>query len=129
MIGLDTNIIIRIITRDDTSQLENAWKFIQKNSHSSFYISTIVILEVSWVLAAVYKYTKEQVIDALCRLADVDGFIFEAEKELKQALKTYSQRNVDFADCLIGLLNKKNGCEYTVTFDRNAATLIQFKKI
>lgn len=58
MIGIDTNILVRIITRDDEKQTQVALDYLSKSS-TPFVINHIVICELIWVLESAYKYDKK----------------------------------------------------------------------
>jgi predicted nucleic acid-binding protein len=57
VIGIDTNILVRIITRDDEKQSQIALDYVS-NSSTPFVMNHIVICELGWVLESAYKYDK-----------------------------------------------------------------------
>ena len=52
--------------------------------------------------------------------------MLEDRDAVRAALRTFVDRNVDFADALIGEVNRARGCEATATFDHKAAKLDGF---
>jgi predicted nucleic-acid-binding protein len=122
MIGLDTNVIVRYLTHDDPSQTAAAVRLIDSlSSDSPGFLSLIVIAELVWVLELSYRFKKneiEQVLESLLRSKEL---IIERAEIVLQALRKFSAGQSDFADCLIERCGHAAQCQYTVTFDRNAA--------
>ena len=52
MLGLDTNVLVRFLVRDDEVQLEKARKLIKREIAAGrrVFISQLVLLETEWVL-------------------------------------------------------------------------------
>ncbi len=69
MIGLDTNLLVRYLTRDDAPQYAKAKAkaLIDKTTArgDGFVINTVVLCEVAWVLRAAYGYSRDEITDAL----------------------------------------------------------------
>jgi predicted nucleic-acid-binding protein len=74
VIGIDTNILVRLITRDDEKQTQVALDYLS-NSSTPFVINHIVICELVWVLESAYKYDKKQIIKALECILKVKQFL------------------------------------------------------
>lgn len=121
MIGLDTNVLVRLITDDDPAQAEKAERFLRDNTSSSnpAFINCIVLVELEWVLRSVYGYERALIADALEKLLDSPGRCIEREGEVRDAAAAYRMGG-DFADALIGSINRAIGCDVTLTFDRGA---------
>lgn len=117
VIGIDTNILVRIITRDDEKQSQIALDYVS-NSSTHFVINHIVICELVWVLESAYKYDKKQIIKALECILKVKQFLILEKNSVRSALKIYAETSIDFSDALIGYVNKEEGCEFTITFDK-----------
>ena len=117
VIGIDTNILVRIITRDDEKQSQIALDYVS-NSSTPFVINHIVISELVWVLESAYKYDKKQIIKALECILKVKQFLILEKNSVRSALKLYAETSIDFSDALIGYVNKEEGCEFTITFDK-----------
>ncbi len=117
MIGLDTNILVRYLTRDDESQWRQAADLIQQNQPC--FITNIVLCELVWVLrGANYRFQKSEIISALEAMLHSAAFEFESRSTLDQALQQYKQGKADFSDYLIGATSRQAGCTETASFDR-----------
>ena len=130
MKGVDTNILLRIITADDPQQVERARQFLrQQRQHAPFWINRIVICELVWVLAISFKFDRQRVASVIALLLRSDEVTIEEHRVVRDALYLFRTSKADFADCLIGLSNGLAGCERTATFDREAARLDEFELI
>src|SRR4029077_11218034 len=102
MIGLDTNVVVRYLTHDDTAQTTAAARVIDSLSQDSpGFLSLIVIAELVWVLEGSYRFKKneiERVLDTLLRSKEL---VIERAEIVFQALRKFSASRADFADCLI----------------------------
>jgi predicted nucleic-acid-binding protein len=129
MIGIDTNLLVRLIVNDDERQSLAVERFIQQHSSSEdpCYISNIVLVETVWVLQTAYGFARTSVAGALAHLLEVEQFDFDSPDDVAAAVDDFRHRGVDFADCLLGRMNIFAGCEHTITFDRKAAKLPGFK--
>ncbi len=121
-IGLDTNVIVRYLTHDDPSQTAAAARLIDSlSSDSPGFLSLIVIAELVWVLEVSYRFKKNEIEHVLETLLRSKELVVERAEIVLQALRKFSISQADFADCLIERSGHAAECQYTVTFDRNAA--------
>ena len=123
MIGLDTNVLVRYLVKDDEAQSALASRFIDGLTQDDpGFISSVVLAEASWVLSTSYKFDRDEVADAIEELVLSHDLIFENIEACYLALYVYrGGTSVDFADALIAETAKLAGARETVTFDRIAA--------
>lgn len=128
MLGIDTNILVRFLARDDESQFEKARRLIRREIAAGrrVFVSQLVLLETEWVLRSRYGLQKTEIIAAVSGLLDANDVQFEDEPAIEEALFVWKDRSVGFADCLIGARNKRLGCSATATFDVKASKLPGF---
>ncbi len=128
MLGIDTNVLVRFLVRDDEAQYEKARKLIKREVAAGrrVFIGQLVLLETEWVLRSRYGLSKNQIIETLSSLLDTADVQFEDEPAIEEALFTWKDAAADFADCLIGAKNRRLGCRATATFDTKAAKLPGF---
>lgn len=130
MKGLDTNVLLRIITADDPTQLQQAREYLRRQRHHApFWIGRVVLCELIWSLTSSYKFERDRVAAVIALLLRSDEVAIEGKGVVEDALYLFRTSTADFADCLIGLLNGLSGCEVTATFDRKAARLDEFELI
>lgn len=116
MIGLDTNILVRYLTRDDEQQWQQAATVIQQNQPC--FVTNIVLCELVWVLGGTtYGFRKDEIVSVLEAMLHSAAFEFEERSTADQALQRYKQGKADFSDYLIGAVSRQAGCTVTVSFD------------
>jgi predicted nucleic-acid-binding protein len=127
MIGLDTNVLVRFLVKDDRSQFERAQKLIKREaSEGGVSISLLVLLETEWVLRSRYSLSKSEIAGALSGLLDSTEVRVEDEATVERALFLGRDSAAEFADCLIGERYRELGCRATASFDMRALRLPGF---
>jgi predicted nucleic-acid-binding protein len=131
MIGVDTNVLVRYIVQDDPSQSKAAVKFIEKVCSKEFpgYINHIVLCELVWVLIRCYNVHKDKIIEILKKMMQTTQFQIHDTQTVWKALNQFQVSKADFPDCLLGQINAAYQCKTTVTFDKNASKLKEYKLI
>jgi predicted nucleic-acid-binding protein len=89
-------------------------------------VSNIVLVEIAWILATGYGYSRRQIADAIGQIMETIQLQVESSTDVAAALVEYRAGPADFAECLIGQTNRTADCSHTVTFDRKAAKLDTF---
>lgn len=125
MIGLDTNVLVRYIVRDDPAQTALADRCIEHrcSRERPGYVSHLVLAELVWVLGRGYGYPRQMLADVLGTLLSSEEIRIQDAPLVRAALGEFSAGAADFADCLIGILHQRAECETTITFDKKAARL------
>jgi predicted nucleic-acid-binding protein len=124
MIGLDTNVIIRYLTQDDPLQAATATKLVESlTPDAPGFVSTIVVIELTWVLQSSYRVSRREIASTLETLLRSKELVVERAELIWQALRRFNSGNGDFADCLIERCGNAAGCLHTLTFDKRAATI------
>jgi len=128
MLGIDTNVLVRFLVRDDEPQFEKARKLIRREVAAGrrVFVSQLVLLETELVLRSRYGLQKTEIVEAVSGLLDAADVQFEDEPSVEEALFVWKDAAAGFADCLIGAQNKKLGCSATATFDVKASKLPGF---
>lgn len=132
MIGIDTNILVRYLTRDDDKQSTDVLTFLNQYSgdESSIYINNVVLCEIIWVLESAYEYSKQEISNALKLILQTPEFAFENHTTIVKVLYEYEQTNgVDFADILISYTNADKGCSATYSLDKKAISAGYFRNL
>ncbi len=121
MRALDSNILLRFITGDDSAQTSVARRFIadELTERDPGYVALPVLCEVVWALRRVYKFESKQVVEAVRLLMSAKQILVAEEVAVAAALESTG----DFVDALIHELGRAAGCEETVTFDRHFARI------
>jgi predicted nucleic-acid-binding protein len=128
MLGVDTNVLVRYLIRDDQSQYEKARRLIDRevSKGEPVLVSMLVLLETEWVLRSRYELAKAEIVTAFSALLDTADLAFEDEPSVEHAVYSWKDSAADFADCLIEARNRRLGCRATATFDARALKLAGF---
>jgi predicted nucleic-acid-binding protein len=126
MRAVDTNVLVRLVTRDDRKQAAAAESFISKGA----WVSTLVLVEGTWVLAAVYELTPPEIATAVEMLLHHKDLTIQDADTVAAALEHYRQRPaLAFSDCLILEVARKAGHLPLGTFDRDLGKLDGTEKL
>jgi len=112
MRAVDTNVLVRYLTRDDPRQSPRAKAVIEADE---VFVSATVLLETEWVLRSLYDFPPARIAEVLRELAGLPTIAFEDSSVAAQALEWF-EGGLDFADALH--LAKSAHCEAMITFDR-----------
>jgi predicted nucleic-acid-binding protein len=123
MIGLDTNVLVRMIVRDDPVQTPVAARILEEAEEDGLFVSLVVLAEVASVLDRGYRYAPAKVFDAIARILEGREFYVEARGLAVEALKEARVAKCEYADALIALLGREGGASSTLTFDIRAKRL------
>src|SRR5271169_5851408 len=117
MIGLDTNVLLRLFIEDDREQCERARSFVEDAARSGpCMVNVIVLAEFVWALARKLGKPKAEVIRYLGGVLQSDDLEIERRSAAVAALEAYRSGPADFADYLLGQINLELGCTTTFSF-------------
>jgi len=121
--ALDTNILVRFVTRDDSPQSDLVRELFRtaEEHNELLFVSLPAILELIWVLGSAYDIPKASIAEALQQLLGLSYLRFEQEGRIRDLLTASPQSPLGLGDLLVGLCGKDHGCTTTLTFDRKAA--------
>ena len=130
MIGLDSNVILRAITGDDPVESPLARGLLATLSDDRpGVINPVVLVETAWTLRARYKYPRLEILGHIEKLMGSGAYQIVDRNAVSEALVISRQHSVEFADALIGEINRLVGCETTITFDQGAARAPGFTQL
>jgi predicted nucleic-acid-binding protein len=120
VIALDTNILLRLLVRDDPAQTLLADRLIRSaiESGESCFVADAVLCEIEWVLETSYHARREDVLAAMQELIAQEVFVFDDQEAFRQAIDSYQRGKAEFSDFLIGAKGQARGGRTTYTFDR-----------
>jgi predicted nucleic-acid-binding protein len=127
MIGIDTNIIVRAFAADDRAQSERAAQLLDSSEPDALYVNVVVLVEFAWTMRRVFKWDDDWVRVALNRIVRHPALVIQHRDSVLEAITKSDQTAHNFADALIGVLNREAGCETTWTFDKDAAKERDFR--
>ncbi|XHS76858.1 PIN domain-containing protein [Burkholderiaceae bacterium UC74_6] len=125
MPALDTNILVRLLTRDDEAQACKARDLLDAHAgeDDALFVSDIVLAELAWTLDRAYGLDRAILAQALKALADNATLGFESREVLRQAQALFADSKAGFADCMIVAKAQSRSAAPVYTFDRAMAAM------
>ena len=118
MRAVDTNVLVRLVARDDPRQFIEARSFVSGGA----WVSHVVLAEAAWVLARLYKMPPQQLAASIETLLSQQDVVLEDPATVSAALFAFRARpRLGFNDCLILEIARKAGHLPLGTFDRELA--------
>jgi predicted nucleic-acid-binding protein len=126
MRAVDTNVLVRLITRDDAKQTKSAEAFVA----SGAWVSHLVLVETVWVLDSVYALPHESLVRAIEMLLDHQSLALQDPEVVAAAVELYRHRpKLGFSDCMVLEIARKAGHLPIGTFDRNLAKVAATERL
>ena len=120
MRAVDTNVLVRLMTRDDARQLAAAEAFVEGGA----WVPHLALAEATWVLASVYDRGAAAIATAVEMLLSHDQLAVQDADVVAAAVDQFRRRPaVGFSDCLMLELTRKAGHGPLGTFDRDLGKL------
>jgi predicted nucleic-acid-binding protein len=120
MRAVDTNVLVRLATRDDAAQTAAAEAFVAQGA----WVPHLVLAEAMWVLGSVYDLGPEKIATAVEMLLSHKELTIQDADVVEAALRHFRTRpKLGFSDCLILEVARKAGHLPLGTFDRDLSQL------
>ena len=123
MIGVDTNVLVRLFVPVEPQREASLAFFSKRSPADPAYISLVVLAEFAWVLRRRYRYGYEKVAQGIQWMLDSDDFVVEHRDRVEWAVANYTRSKLDLPDLLIASAGEEAGVT-TATFDRDAAKYV-----
>ncbi len=91
MFGIDTNVLMRLLVRDNDAQVRAAERFIATHCSADDpgFVSHVVVAEAAWVLGDIYDYDRTQIAAAVRGLLNVSELELDASDDVHAALRDF----------------------------------------
>jgi predicted nucleic-acid-binding protein len=120
--AFDTNVVVRLLVRDDEEQCRRAEVVFRRAiAAGGAWIPAVVLVEVAWVLRVAYKLDRATTAAALRRLVGSDGVMVENQPATLRALAAFEAGQADFSDYVILEAARRAGALPVHTFDEHLA--------
>src|SRR4051794_3028216 len=98
MRAVDTNVVVRLIARDDAKQVASAEAFVAKGA----WVSHLVLVETMWVLDSVFELGRAEIASGVDMLLNHRDLTVQDPEVVQAALEQFrAHSRVDFSDCMI----------------------------
>lgn len=119
MVAFDTNVVVRLLLRDDAAQAKKAEQaFLRHARGDGVFVPLVVLVETAWVLAYTYELDRKAIHDQILSLSRTRGVVVDEPDLVQDALDAYAKGSADFADYVILTATRRAGCRTLLTFDR-----------
>ena len=126
MRAVDTNVLVRLIARDDSRQTASAETFVEKGA----WVSVLALAEATWVLSSVYELNSKDLTQAIEMLLNHRDLVLQDREAVAWALELFRAKPaLGFSDCLMFQLARKAGHLPLGTFDRNLSKVDGVQKL
>ena len=131
MKALDTNVLVRFLTGDDTEQAQKVLNIFTsaEKENSRLFIPVAVILETIWVLESAYEIPRDKIVEAISDILLLPILEFEQHNAIQKLAATARKVNTDLSDLLIGIISIEYSCDKVLTFDKKASRSEYFELI
>lgn len=120
MRAVDTNALVRLLTRDEAKQVATAEAFVQRGA----FVPLLVLAEAVWVLTSVYELAAAQIAAAVEMLLNHKQLTLQDPEAIAAALVHHQKKPaLSFSDCLVLEIARKAGHLPLGTFDRELGKL------
>ena len=125
MIGIDTNILLRLWLNDDPAQNRRIDALLAEHGSTpgSLLVTDVVLVEAVWTLRSAFDQGKDAQLIAVRSLLEEIAFAFEDRESVADAVTLFDAGSCGFADCLVVAKHARQGCEFTATLDRGLRKL------
>jgi predicted nucleic-acid-binding protein len=109
MLGIDTDVLVRLLIADDANQTRRARRLVETSlgRNEPVLVSLLVMIETEWVLRSRYELEKTEILAVLQRLLEARELTFEDEPAIEEALFHWKDSPAGFTDCLIATFDAK----------------------
>ncbi|MCP4260665.1 MAG: type II toxin-antitoxin system VapC family toxin [Planctomycetes bacterium] len=116
---VDTSVILRILVKDDDTKRNASIKLIKESREKGIvlYILPVLILEVVWVLEKVYSFDKKSIREHVEAILNTPELRCEMGGVLRKSIKTYEEKNIKFADAVMGFWGIEKDLFTVYTYD------------
>jgi predicted nucleic-acid-binding protein len=113
--AIDTNILVRLVVRDDAAQLARTETFVAGGA----WVSTVVLAETTRTLASIYGLKVAAIAIVVAGLLDNANLALQDADAVTAALERFKRRpSLGFSGCLVLEVARKAGHLPLGTFDR-----------
>ena len=130
---LDSNVILRYLTRDDPKKAEDCYELFQKVKRGEIELTTCeaVIAEVVYVLSShsLYNLPQDEVCSLLLPIINLHGLKIPQKRLYTRALDIYASKNIDFEDALIFAHMEKRQIKEIYSYDSDFDKLEELRRL
>lgn len=118
---LDTNLLLRYMTRDDERKATAVLELLRRveRNEEKVVASPLVIFETVYTLETYYRVSRKEIRELVSPIIDLRGLVLDSRDVLESALELYATKRVSFADAYNACFMEKRGIEEIYSYDRD----------
>jgi len=123
---IDTSVILRLLVKDDDIKRKAVERLLKEaiNKGEALYVLPVALMETVFVLEKVYKIDRKKIREMLEAILNTPVLRFEMGDIFRKAIKVYEEKNIKFADAVMGYWGLEKGFSTVYTYDEK-----DFKRI
>ncbi|OGW67060.1 MAG: hypothetical protein A3J72_09615, partial [Nitrospirae bacterium RIFCSPHIGHO2_02_FULL_40_19] len=116
---IDTSVILRLLVKDDDIKRKAVERLLKEaiNKGEALYVLPVALMETVFVLEKVYKIDRKKIREMLEAILNTPVLRFEMGDIFRKAIKVYEEKNVKFADAVMGYWGLEKGFSMVYTYD------------
>jgi predicted nucleic-acid-binding protein len=120
MIAVDTNVLVRLLVKDDAAQTRRVVRLFKQldADEARAHVSDVVICEIVWVLRSCYGFGRDEIASTLQQVLASRQLVFDSPDRLRRALDAFETGRGDVADYVLREHAKEADCDSIATFDK-----------
>ena len=101
---IDTSVILRLLIQDDPAKARSCEKLLKEAEQRGLilYLLPVAIMETVWVLEKIYKFERKTIREIIEAILNTPELKIEMEAVFRKAIRSYEEKNIKFADALMG---------------------------
>jgi len=123
MNAIDTNILVRFLTKDDRQQSNLVYDLFKRTEQKggALFVPVVVVLEMIWVLESAYGITRPEIIASINDLLSMPILLFETRSAVQKFIVSAQKNSFDLSDLLLAHSAAYSHCDKVYTFDKEAS--------
>ena len=116
---IDTSVILRLLIKDDPAKARSCEKLLREGEQRGLilYLLPVAIMETVWVLEKIYKFERRTIREIIEAILNTPQLKIEMETVIRKAIKSYEEKNIKFADAMMGHWGLEKDLSVIFTYD------------
>jgi len=116
---IDTSVILRLLIQDDPAKARSCEKLLREGEQRGLilYLLPVAIMETVWVLEKIYKFGRKTIREIIEAILNTPELKIEMEGVFRKAIRSYEEKNIKFADAMMGYWGLERDLSVIFTYD------------
>jgi predicted nucleic-acid-binding protein len=116
---IDTSVILRLLIQDDPAKARSCEKLLREGEQRGLilYLLPVAIMETVWVLEKIYKFGRKTIREIIEAILNTPELKIEMEGVFRKAIRSYEEKNIKFADAMMGYWGLEKDLSVIFTYD------------